>query len=423
MRKKCQEIILLILTILLIFTNISNAEDNSAIKQNIVDISDEASKTLKATKIGIGGGGALFFPAISPHNPNEMYVISDMGGIYISHNKGQDWNRENLYGTVYSGAYDPNREGTIYAGGSGLYRSTDNGDSFELVFPRKDDIIARLIRGDYGMQYYFTHSKVYDQYKTIKSILVNPEDSNNIFIMSYSEQEGIVYESTDNCESFKEIFRFNTSKAFSVYTHLNELFYRRETKDLFLINDEEIIKYNLESKEKSSVYKTNTSIVDAETVYENNKTYFIIIEKTNELDNSTAKIYYTDDFVNKTDITSNFTSTAPTSFYDEYNGCGMVTYKYNFKFVVASSLNNIYVAHATEEETTEQGEYWSVTGIIRYHDNVSEYLYGTPFKDQSTLQTRLWDDYNTEAYGLAISKQDEEEFLMTTLMRFACCRR
>ncbi len=76
-----------------------------------------------------------------------------MGGIYISHNQGIKWERKNLYGTVISASYDPNREGVIYAGGSGLYRSNDNGNTFELIFPKKDDIIARLTHNENGLQY------------------------------------------------------------------------------------------------------------------------------------------------------------------------------------------------------------------------------------------------------------------------------
>jgi hypothetical protein len=31
---------------------------------------------------GIGGGGALFSPAINPQNDQEIYYASDLGGLY-----------------------------------------------------------------------------------------------------------------------------------------------------------------------------------------------------------------------------------------------------------------------------------------------------------------------------------------------------
>jgi len=152
----------------------------------INEIDSAAQAELKATKLGIGGGGALFEPAISPFNSNDMLVVPDMGGLYITHDKGLKWDRINMYGTVISASYDPNREGVIYAGGSGLYRSTDNGETFNLIFPRKDDIITRLTHNENGLQYYFTHSDKYDRNKYVKNILIDPDNSDHIFILCYS---------------------------------------------------------------------------------------------------------------------------------------------------------------------------------------------------------------------------------------------
>jgi len=40
---------------------------------------------------GLGGGGALFSPSISPFNNNEVYIVCDMGGIYHSGDTGNTW--------------------------------------------------------------------------------------------------------------------------------------------------------------------------------------------------------------------------------------------------------------------------------------------------------------------------------------------
>ncbi|TAK47729.1 MAG: hypothetical protein EPO28_01775 [Saprospiraceae bacterium] len=40
---------------------------------------------------GIGGGGALFSPAINPDNGNEMYFASDLGGLYHTASGGQSY--------------------------------------------------------------------------------------------------------------------------------------------------------------------------------------------------------------------------------------------------------------------------------------------------------------------------------------------
>jgi photosystem II stability/assembly factor-like uncharacterized protein len=41
--------------------------------------------------VGLGGGGAMYAPACSPHDPNLMFVSCDMGGFYRSTDGGKTW--------------------------------------------------------------------------------------------------------------------------------------------------------------------------------------------------------------------------------------------------------------------------------------------------------------------------------------------
>jgi photosystem II stability/assembly factor-like uncharacterized protein len=43
------------------------------------------------TPIGVGGGGAIFAPSISPHDPNLLFIGTDMGGCYRSIDGGKSW--------------------------------------------------------------------------------------------------------------------------------------------------------------------------------------------------------------------------------------------------------------------------------------------------------------------------------------------
>lgn len=43
---------------------------------------------------GIGGGGALFSPSISPHNTNRAFVACDMSALYETTNFGETWNMQ-----------------------------------------------------------------------------------------------------------------------------------------------------------------------------------------------------------------------------------------------------------------------------------------------------------------------------------------
>ena len=54
----------------------------------------EAGKNLTVDILSVGGGGMLFNPQISPHDPNLFTVLADMGGMYISYNSGETWKRK-----------------------------------------------------------------------------------------------------------------------------------------------------------------------------------------------------------------------------------------------------------------------------------------------------------------------------------------
>ena len=90
--RKLSKIALMVIVLIIILAIYNNKSVNADVEINELDTTTQSK--LKATQIGIGGGGALFFPAISPFNSNEMLVVSDMGGIYTSHNKGENWNRK-----------------------------------------------------------------------------------------------------------------------------------------------------------------------------------------------------------------------------------------------------------------------------------------------------------------------------------------
>src|SRR5579864_6855977 len=86
--------------------------------------------------IGPGGGGAMFNPTISPHDSNTVLVSCDMTGSYITHDGGRSWRMFNLRGTTRFFVFDPLDSHTMYAETIGLWRSTDDGESWKLVYPK-----------------------------------------------------------------------------------------------------------------------------------------------------------------------------------------------------------------------------------------------------------------------------------------------
>ena len=77
----------------------------------------------------------MFHPTVSPHDPREMLVACDMTGSYISHDGGQSWRMFNLRSPVRFFAFDPIDARTIYAGTEALWRSGDDGATWNLVWP------------------------------------------------------------------------------------------------------------------------------------------------------------------------------------------------------------------------------------------------------------------------------------------------
>jgi len=91
------------------------------------------------TPVGLCGGGGLFNPAASPHDPKMMMVECDMGGRYISRDGGRHWRmiHRRQIGSAVRGApvyFHPGRPGVIYAlsgySADTIYRTTDNGKTW-----------------------------------------------------------------------------------------------------------------------------------------------------------------------------------------------------------------------------------------------------------------------------------------------------
>jgi photosystem II stability/assembly factor-like uncharacterized protein len=100
--------------------------------------------------IGPGGGGATILPTISPHDPKVVLVACDMTGAYLTEDGGESWRMFNLGTTVSSFAFDPHDPNVIYAGTSALWRSSDRGRSWRMVFPDPTRGTRALSTGDHA---------------------------------------------------------------------------------------------------------------------------------------------------------------------------------------------------------------------------------------------------------------------------------
>ena len=133
--------------------------------------------------IGPGGGGAQFFPAINPQKPDDVFVDCDMTGAYVSHDGGSTWRMFNL-GQVGKGfTFDPNDARTVYSrtageGTGALWRSTDAGDTWKLVYPDPATVTGVFENSDHGSNAIESSA---DLPGTIDALAVDPGDSHLLY--------------------------------------------------------------------------------------------------------------------------------------------------------------------------------------------------------------------------------------------------
>jgi photosystem II stability/assembly factor-like uncharacterized protein len=156
------------------------------------------------TIVGPGGGGAMFHPTISPHDPETVLVSCDMTGAYISHNGGKSWRMFNLRGVVEFFVFDPNDKNVIYAQATGLWRSSDNGETWKLVYPKASAIKGIKMDSDHSDEDIIADP---DPLSTIFAMAVDREDSKTFYVAAGNRAKGNfgIFVSTDAGESWSKL--------------------------------------------------------------------------------------------------------------------------------------------------------------------------------------------------------------------------
>ena len=127
---------------------------------------------------GAGGGGAMFNPTVSPHNPEYAYVRCDMTGAYVTYNGGGSWRMFNLRSPVRWFVFDPQDPNVIYANSIALFRSIDRGVSWSIVYPDPSEIKSVVSRGDHAQEVVVTRDNIR---KNISALAVDPDDSKKLY--------------------------------------------------------------------------------------------------------------------------------------------------------------------------------------------------------------------------------------------------
>ncbi len=141
----------------------------------------------------------MFNPTISPHDAQTAFVSCDMTGSYITHDGGRSWRMFNLGGTTRFFVFDPGNPKTIYAQGRGLWRSRDNGDHWQLIYPRRAAIKGIEMSSDHAEETIVADP---NPLGTIAALALEPQDSRTLFAAAVESGEAALFVSHDAGENW-----------------------------------------------------------------------------------------------------------------------------------------------------------------------------------------------------------------------------
>ncbi len=157
--------------------------------------------------LGPGGGGAQFTPTISPHSPSRVLVSCDMTGSYVSDDGGGSWRMFNLRGRTRFFEFDPSLPDTIYAQGIGLWRTTDAGTKWNLVYPVPASVTGISMPDDHSGERIVTAT---GPAAVITALAIDPADSRTL-IAAFSPGRAMTQLriSSDHGESWTTLHEFS----------------------------------------------------------------------------------------------------------------------------------------------------------------------------------------------------------------------
>lgn len=144
--------------------------------------------------MGFGGGGAMFYPAVSPHNPRRALVACDMTGSFATVNGGKSWRMFNLKGPVNYFVFDPADSNTVYANSIGLYKSTDQGNTWALFYPSPSDVSGIVSQGDHASEQLVTKDSIR---RKVEAFAVDPANSKKLYAAISLNERSAFYTSDD----------------------------------------------------------------------------------------------------------------------------------------------------------------------------------------------------------------------------------
>jgi len=143
----------------------------------------------------------MFNPTISPHDTNTVLISCDMTGSYITHDGGQTWRMFSLRGVVDFFVFDPKDPKTMYAHATALWRSTDGGEHWDLVYPSPASVKGVKMNSDHADETILADP---DPLGSIAALAVDPADSNVLYVAVGTRESSALFVSRDFGKSWQK---------------------------------------------------------------------------------------------------------------------------------------------------------------------------------------------------------------------------
>lgn len=143
---------------------------------------------------GFGGGGAMFYPAVSPYNAARAFVSCDMTGSYATNDAGGSWRMFNLRGPVGYYVFDPVDSNTVYANSIALFRSRDRGNTWSLFYPAPSLVSGIVSQGDHAGETIVTRDSTV---RRVEAFAVDPADPGKLYAVISIDGRSAFYTSAD----------------------------------------------------------------------------------------------------------------------------------------------------------------------------------------------------------------------------------
>src|SRR2546429_530854 len=110
-----------------------------------------------------------------------------MTGAYITHDGGKSWRMFNLRGVVQFFVFDPLDANTLYAQSVGLWRSQDQGATWNLVYPKPSSITGLKMSSDHSDEEILAEP---NPLGSLTAMAIDPVDSKIFYVTAGDRRKG-----------------------------------------------------------------------------------------------------------------------------------------------------------------------------------------------------------------------------------------